>query len=194
MNLILAFSLKSTLSEEKFWVALSSIITALALFYTITRNLQDNMKKKHNLKKSLQIELVTNVDSIFSGGVDRPLLFDSIKTLRKTYINEAKDREILGILQRLYLELQHYAIFVEKVYLTNSGIDRRYVTERQLQTCNIFLKHFGLKPIEYNVDRLNHADIGNQYIEDQRNKASKIKEEKFSEWSELLRKEIEKLL
>ena len=182
----------STLSEDKFWVGVGSIVTTIALLYTITRNIRLQNHDLRNLKSALAVELTTNIDSIFSGGVDRPLLFDAINMLRRKHMNRVKDRYVLGQFQKLYLELQDYERFVEKVYLT-SGIDSRYVTERQLQKCNIFLGYFGHDEIDYNPNRLPLLS-GIGYIQGKRDDAVKIKNASFSKWAEKINLEVQKLL
>jgi hypothetical protein len=194
MRSTLNWILNHWLIQDKFWIALGSLVTASALVYTITKDRRNHSKNIYNLRKSLEIELVTNIDSIFSGGVDRPLLLDSIRTLRRSYIGDVKDREVLGELQRLYIELEHYQNFVKKFYLTDSGIDRRFVTEKQLQTENVFLKYFGHKEIKYNLGKLQHPDIGNGYIEMERNKAVKVKERNLDKWFEIIKDKVSKLI
>jgi hypothetical protein len=161
--------------------------------YTISKDRRSGGKAKSNLRDSLWSELATNVDTIFDRGVDRPLLFDAIRSLRKSFVNEVKDTGVLAGFQDLYLELEHYSKFVEKVYLTNSGIDRRAVTERQLITCNAFLSHFNEEPVSYSLTRL-QASNGNSYIEGRKAIANKRYLENYEKWVTQLSDEVSKLI
>lgn len=180
------------LTQEKFWVAFSALITMLTLVYTVTWNYRRNKKEKINLKFALFAETFTNVNNIFSGGVDVPFIYDAYKVLCRKYVGEIADSGILARWQTLYLKLEHYERFVTRFYM-NENVNRRYVTEFQLNVCNIFLTHFGLQMIEYSFDDLNSPE-GNAYIESKRDDAIRVKDQNIIKFATIINMEIERML
>jgi hypothetical protein len=180
------------LTQEKFWIAVGSIATTAVLVYTIRQNSRKEKRGLDNLKELLIFELTTNVDSIFSGGIERPSLLEGVSVLRNKYLKAVKSKDILNELQKLYLELEHYH---KKIDIHYTKVDRRYITQYQLDACNVFLKHFGHKPVEYSFGLLNtpteaHA---NKYIEERMDEARATKQKNFNKWQDKIREEVYQL-
>ena len=179
---------------EGFWVALGSLVTAVALVYTITTNTRSRHKAKYNACESLRLELITNFNTVFRDEVDRPLLFDAIRNLRRNYAGEINNFETFSRIQNLYLKLEQYSKFVEKVWLTNSNVDRLFVTEQQVQACNAFLTYFGHKQVDYDANDMMHALNSYEYIEAKRDKLRRIQNRNIKTWKAELQIQTRTLL
>lgn len=184
---------KDILETKYFWIAFGSVITAFALFYTISKNRRDRRAQVKNIKQALKLELTTNIEMLFSGEVERPPLFDVIHLVRTQYIQDIKDQKTLSKIQRLYINLGYYQTFVKKVYLNfkDSGPP---TTEKQLQTCNSFLEYFGDNPVEYDkAERIdwNQKHPGKEYNDFRRDEAIKIKNRKFESWDKKIQSDID---
>ncbi len=135
-----------------FFVALGAIATSCALVYTIFRDIREQAKSLKALKVSLENELLINIQSLFSGEVERPSLFDAIRLLRSKYSDKIVNPTAYFEIQKLYLDLEYYQTFVSKVYLklTNGG---EAVSQKQLSIINTFLEYFGEStwPLEPNT-------------------------------------------
>lgn len=180
-------------TQEKFWVALGSLITASALVFAILSRWRENKSALKNIKSALKIELVTDINNVFKGGVDRPLLFDAIRLLRTDFIHMVKSEEDLDMLQKLYVELEDYDRFAKTVYL-RTDIDRRYVTEKHLKLINFFREYFGRAQLEYDIGKLNHRDTGNTYIERVRDQAKEVYQLDGNVWANKLQELVDKVV
>lgn len=185
------------LKSETFWVAFGAVITGLALTYTILINRLNKKIEIRNIKKALVFEIMTNIRTLFCGEVERPSLFDVITLIRTKYAQEITNQNIFWKIQKLYIELEYYRTFVNNVYLKahipDGGV---YVTEKQLQTCNIFLEYFGENPVEFDLsERLewNKSHLEREYMDFKRDKAIEIKVRKIEWWKTKIEKDIDLL-
>ena len=179
----LQLSIFTSLTSEIFWVAFGAIVTALALVYTIfLAGWHAKRKALKIIKKALYFELLTNIDSLFTGEVERRPLFDAVNSIRKNFIADVKDQATFAQIQRLYSELDYYKTVVDNVYLNpyveNNG---NLVTEKQLSTMNKFLEFFGQRSYS-----------GSQ-PQSLRNDAIKVKEDNIAQWAITLKTKIDKL-
>jgi hypothetical protein len=184
---------KDILNPEYFWIAFGSMATATALIYTILKSRIDHRSQVKNIKKALKLELITNIEMLFSGEVERPSLFDIIHLVRTQYIQDIKDQKTVSIIQRLYINLEYYQTFVKKVYLNfeNSGVP---TTEKQLQICNTFLEYFGENPVEYDMTERNdwnQRHQGKEYIDFKRDEAIKTKNRRIENWERKIQSDID---
>jgi hypothetical protein len=181
------------LSQEKFWVALGSIVTSIAFIYTWKKPQKEENVSVKNLKVALASEISTNIGSAFLGGVDRPFLYHSIEQLRGSYAHRIAGNDEFKKLQVLYLNFQHHERIIAKFY----GVaDRRYATESQLKLCNQIIEYFeGIsRQVVYDMGELNGPSSGkaNKYIEEKLSETTKIYIQNGSSiWDEKIKQNLD---
>jgi hypothetical protein len=167
-----------------------SLATFGTLLFLILKDKSDQESEKATLKQALINEMELNVDLLFSVRVENPSITSAFRKLRDKYIGEIDDLETFKEIQKLYAELDYYQKFVDKVYLKlpDSG---RPVTERQLEACNMFIKFFDDKPIDFDKSKISQ-DAGG-YIISMRDKAINLKEIKIDKWREIIKCKVDSL-
>lgn len=171
---------------EIFWVAVGAIATAAALVYTLFfQGWLERRSTIKNLKKALYFELLTNIEMLFTGEVERRPLFDVITLIRKDVARYISDQEGFFNIQKLYAELDYYQTFVQKVYLNPAfAASGRYTTEKQISTMNKFLEYFGVPTLIY-------YEYDNR--DQKRDEGIVLMQENIEEWKKILKIRIDRL-
>jgi hypothetical protein len=127
---------------------LSAVIVAICLPY---KQRKDSLKSnKHALKE----ELIYNLTQLFTGDVDRPLLFESFDIFRIQFADLIKDKENFKTINEIYSFLRFYNRIIESFYLVDPDRYGGLTTEKQAFTQNKILNILKIHAEELNINEI----------------------------------------
>src|SRR6266702_3939019 len=128
-------------TKEAVWTAVG-ILSAIATFF-VSMSFNE-LEKKRNTEVAIEafrMELVNNIDNIFSKEVERPSYFEAFENLKRNYSDIIKDKNKFEELRILYDELTYYQEIL-KIYWHLENKNGSMVTEKQFWACERFIKYF----------------------------------------------------
>lgn len=179
--------LPNFLLSETFWVAVSSIVAASVLIYTLRKDGIERMAAIENIKRALYFEMLTNINMLFTKEVERIPVFEVIHSVRKDFAIHIIDQELFFEIQDLYVELDYYKVIIEEYWIKPEMKYRNpgeIIQEKQLLVANAFIEFFGMDKIIKNET---------ETADQARDRAIAIKENNIKKWESDLNKKIYRL-
>lgn len=128
-------------TKEAMWTALGVFSVIITFFIGIYLN---EVEKRNNTIKSIKLlkeEIINNIETLFTGEVERPASFEAFENVKRNLIDSIRDVKKFEDMRRLYDELKYYQEIL-KTYWHSGRQNGTLVTEKQFLTCRAFIKYF----------------------------------------------------
>lgn len=172
-------------TREALWVFVGIAIALGGVVLNIEYQEKIQLKRVRSIVKSFKEEILSNVERLFTGEVERPLSRIIFELINRDFFEYIKNIKKYRDLVVLYDSLYYYQEVVTRWYPSDQDV----VTEKHADTCNTFVKYFegkGLKVLEgLNPERRNK--LMNESI---RNTAISTKKENIKKWELKLNQDI----
>lgn len=165
------------------------IIAIAAIFAPIIYQVWTKYQEKEALKGALLQEMLSNMDGLFNGGIERPFLFKVFEVFIEKLGNKVKDDSEFQKIISLYIDLKDYRAVTSRFWPPKNNKDtvaHLQSTQKQIQTINKYLQYFNEEKVTDEYDM--------QVLEKSREKAQEVRNNSQQKWHARLKENINKVL